>query len=198
MRMFMSRAMDPRPLLAAAAVAALSASAAQAQLISFPVFLDGPSEAPPNASPGTGVGQIDIDPTLHTLRVSVTFSGLLGNTSAAHIHAATAVPFQGLAGVATQVPSFMGFPLGVTEGTYDMTFDTLMASTYNPTYINNNGGTPASAEAALFQSFAQGRAYLNIHSTMFPGGEIRGFLPAPGAAALLGLGGLCAARRRRN
>lgn len=41
--------------------------------------------------------------------------------------------------------------------------------------------------------------YVNIHSTMFPGGEIRGqVVPAPGALALLGLAGLANLRRRRR
>jgi uncharacterized protein (TIGR03382 family) len=82
----------------------------------------------------------------------------------------------------------------------DQTLDMTLASSYNPSYITANGGTPASAEAALFAAIAQGRAYLNIHSNTFPGGEIRGFLviPSPGGAALLGLGGLVALRRRRR
>jgi len=52
----------------------------------------------------------------------------------------------------------------------------LAASSYNPAYITNNGGTPASAWAALRTAIAAGKAYLNIHSNLFPGGEIRGFL----------------------
>lgn len=40
--------------------------------------------------------------------------------------------------------------------------------------------------------------YVNIHSAMFPGGEIRGqVVPAPGALALLGLAGFAKRRRRR-
>ena len=42
-----------------------------------------------------------------------------------------------------------------------------------------HGGTPEGAEAYLFQSIADGTAYLNIHTSMFLGGEIRGFF-APG------------------
>lgn len=38
-----------------------------------------------------------------------------------------------------------------------------------------NGGTVAGAEAALANGFASGTSYLNVHSTTFPGGEIRSF-----------------------
>ncbi|MGH9882656.1 MAG: CHRD domain-containing protein, partial [Pyrinomonadaceae bacterium] len=96
---------------------------AKADPVIFFANLSGPAEAPPNASPGTGTGIVTYDSTLHTLRVQVTFSGLLGNTTASHIHSATASPLSGTAGVATRVPTFIGFPLGVTSGTYDMTFD---------------------------------------------------------------------------
>jgi hypothetical protein len=110
------------------------------------------------------------------MRVQATFSGLLAGVSAAHIHAPTAVAGTGTVGVATTLPTFPGFPSGVTAGTYDQTFNMLLSSSYNPSYVTNNGGTPASAFAALRAAITAGKSYLNIHSTMFPGGEIRGFL----------------------
>src|SRR5687768_8746783 len=142
--------------------------------------LSGPAEAPPNASPGTGKALVTIDVAANTMRVQATFSGLLAGVTASHIHAATAVTGAGTAGVATTLPTFPGFPAGVTAGTYDRTFDMTLASSYSAGYIANNGGTPASAFVALRNAIAAGRAYLNIHTAMFPPGEIRGFLlPCP-------------------
>jgi hypothetical protein len=73
----------------------------------------------------------------------------------------------------------------VTSGTYERSFDTSAASTYNPAFVTANGGSVPAAEAALAASLAARTAYLNIHTTMFPGGEIRGFLAVPEPATLL-------------
>src|SRR3954470_6321132 len=72
----------------------------------YTASLSGPNESPANASPGTGSVIITIDLDLFTMRVEASFSGLQGTVTAAHIHAATATPFSGTAGVATQTPSF--------------------------------------------------------------------------------------------
>ena len=191
--------------LAVLAVALVGVTrASHAAPIMYFANLNGPSESPPNASPATGFTEVDFDIVAHTLRVQVTFSGLLGPTTASHIHSPTALPGTGTSGVATQTPSFDGFPLGVTSGTYDHTFDTTLASTYNPAFVTADGGTPAGAEAALAASLPAGTAYLNIHTTVNPGGEIRGFLlpsaavPEPASITLMAIGvlGLLFARHR--
>src|ERR1043165_1907628 len=116
------------------------------------VNLSGPNESPVNNSPGTGKALISISGNLMT--VHITFSGLTSGTTASHIHAATAVPFTGTAGVATTTPTFTGFPLGVTSGTYDHTYDMTQTTSYNAAYISANGGTTASAFAALKTAIA--------------------------------------------
>jgi hypothetical protein len=186
-----------------AATMAFAAATCPAQ--TFLASLSGPNESPSNGSPGIGGAVVTLNSVANTMRVQVSFSGLTAGTTASHIHSATALPGTGTAGVATTTPTFPNFPLGVTSGSYDQTFDMTMASSYNPAFVTANGGTPASAEAALFASIMNGTAYLNIHTTAFPGGEIRGFLtavPEPGTIGLLsGLtvcGSLFVLRRRRR
>lgn len=176
---------------------------ADAAIISYMADLNGPNESPSNASPGIGSARVDIDNVANTMRVQVSFSGLLSTTAAAHIHAPTATPGTGTAGVATTTPTFAGFPLGVTSGTFDSTLDLTAASSYNPAYVTANGGTAAGAQTALLAAMAAGTSYLNIHTSQFPAGEIRGFLvpvPEPASLVMAGLGGLIvlAARRMRR
>lgn len=165
--------------LALGTLIALTAPAAvQAAVLSYSAPLTGPAESPPNASPGSGFAQVDLDDTAHTMRVVVTFQDLLGTVTAAHIHGPTVLAGSGTAGVATMTPTFTGFPAGVTAGSYDHTFDLTSTASFNAAFLAANGGTAASAEAALAAAIAAGKAYLNIHSSMFGGGEIRGFLTA--------------------
>lgn len=180
----------------------LTVAASLAAPITYVVTLNGPNESPANASLGIGNGVVTIDSISNLLTVNVNFSGLTGTVTASHIHCCTAVAGTGTAGVTTETPTFGGFPLGVTSGSYSNTYNMTLAASYNPAFITANGGTVASAEAAFFAGIAANKSYLNIHSTVFPGGEIRGFLtptPEPGtfglmSAAILGLG--FAARRK--
>lgn len=210
----MIRRLSSRTAAGLLTLAALSP--ASAALLTYDADLSGANESPAVPSTGTGYALVTYDDLAHTLRVQAAFSGLVGTTTAAHIHCCAAPP--GNAGVATQVPSFAGFPLGVTSGSYDNLFDLTLSSSWNASFVTAQGGTLAGAEAALATGLAAGQAYLNIHTAFRTAGEIRGFLqacapgtsntcgpptsgvPEPGALALLGAGiaGLATMRRRRQ
>ena len=182
----------------------LPARATYATPITFVAVLSGANEIPPTGSPATGSAKILLDPVAHTIQINVTFAGLTTPDTAAHIHCCLPFPFDPInVGVATTVPAFPGFPLGVTSGTYSSAVLSLMdPATYNPAFITLEGGI-AGAEAALVAGIENGETYLNIHTQQFGGGEIRGFLvaaPAPSTFLLLGAGlaGLACVSWRRH
>jgi hypothetical protein len=174
-------------------------SSADATVITFKAFLDGPSENPPVASPGTGEATVIYDDVAHTLQVDLEWEGLVGTTTVAHIHCCVDPP--GTVGVATFPGTFPGFPVGVMAGTYTGSWSLTDTASYTATFLTDfGGGTAAGAEAALVAGMLDGRAYVNIHSSFAGGGEIRGFLrevPEPGTLVLLALGMMGVVARRR-
>lgn len=108
----------------------------------------GANEVPANSSTATGTIGGTYDTVTNILKFRIVFSGLGSNTVAAHFHSPA---FPGAnAAVAF---AHAGFPTGVTSGTLDTTSITL-------------------TEAQEVQLLA-GKWYSNIHTTNFPGGEIR-------------------------
>lgn len=168
---------------------------AQGTTIHFTTLLSGSNEIPANASFGTGTGDVYYDDVMHTLQVNLTWAGLTGTTTAAHMHApattaqiSTAVPFNGTWGVATQPGTFTGFPTGTTSGSYaGAAYSLLDMTNYTAGFVTANGGTAASAEAALLSYMLSGKAYLNIHTSVYPGGEIKGYLTVPDSASTAGM-----------
>jgi hypothetical protein len=156
------------------ALVCLCVGTAQAVDFQYTATLNGAAENPPNAATGTGVGLFTLDGSLFTYDVS--YSGLTGTPTAAHIHG----------------PALPSANAGVVFGINPDGSLTAAAGRYFGT---------ANLTAPQIEALNDGLWYVNIHSASFPGGEIRGqvtVVPEPSTVVLgvLGTGGLLLLRRR--
>ena len=141
----------------------------------FEAFLSGLGENPPNASPGTGFGTVVLNLAQNQIVVDESWSGLTAAATASHIH--------GPAGAGTNAPvlfPFAGVPSSTAGSIPEQTFS------ITPTEVDD-----------LFKGFL----YMNVHTSTFPGGEIRGQLllvPEPSAIILGGMGAVVLARQHRR
>jgi hypothetical protein len=195
----MKRVLSVLALAAASTAIAVPAGAAPADP-SYRAVASGALESPPNASPGASLVTIELSGK--DLLVDLPFRDLDGTTTAAHIHCCTSTAFTGTAGVA--VP-FLDFPLGVITGSYNKAISLDDASLWDPAFVSAHGGTVASATSAFIDGINANEAYVNIHTNLYPNGEIRGWLvaapPVPETAEwsmlAVGLAGLMWMSRRR-
>ena len=185
-----------------ATAALLVAGAAQASVTTY--FTNFEPEGGGTRS-GTGTASAAFDDVSNVFTFLAVFSGLSGLTTQAHFHCCTTAPFMGTAGIAIDSPT-LPIPLGVSAGSFGATFDLDDAASFHPPFITASGGL-AGAIARFRAGLDNGQTYLNIHTTTFGGGEIRGFMrvpePASAALALVALAALAAlgavgGRQRRS
>ena len=123
--------------------------------------LSGGTEVPPNATPATGNATVVLNAPGTQLSVSVQFQNLTAAWTAAHIHGPA--PAGSNAGVKWGLLSGWVFGAGNTSGT----LTNFLVSGITPTDVAN---------------LNSGQFYVNIHTSTFPGGELRaqlGSAPVP-------------------
>ncbi len=155
-----------RHSLLAALLALAAASTAFAQT-TYTTVMTGGNEVPPVATPATGTATVVLDAAQTQLSITCAFQNLLGTYSNSHIHG-PATP-----GVNAGVRwGFTGAPAGwvFSNANHDGTLTNFLVTS----------GITATDVANL----NNGLTYVNLHSSLWPGGEIRGQLglaPVPTA-----------------
>ncbi len=173
--------MKPTKSIRAIVAAALLAVSGWSQAASYSLYATLDGSQVPTISPGTGTGLMTYDDATNQLNWNTSFSGLLAGATAAHFH--------GPAAPNTNAGVQVTIPLG---GFMNMTSGTLI-------------GAATITEAQETQLLSD-LWYINIHTSSYPGGEIRGqvqVVPLPAAvwlfgSGLLGLGALIRRRRHAN
>jgi hypothetical protein len=141
-----------RRVLLASALAATFAASATAATVTYTAKLSATREVPKNDSKGTGTFDATFDTQTKTLKYTLTFDGLSGPATAAHIH-----------GPATRTTN-----AGVVAPLGDK----------NPTSPVTGSVTLTDDQA---KDLRTSKLYVNVHTAANPGGEIRGTIYHPGS-----------------
>ncbi len=112
--------------------------------------LTGAQEVPPVATAGTGSAVFSVNSVTGAISGTVSFSGLSSVAVAAHIH-------EGAAGVNGLIIIPLTGGIGLTRGTWMVPAGTVLT-------------------AAQLNALQAGGLYVQIHTQLFPAGEIRGQL----------------------
>ena len=147
--------MSPRILGLAAGAVMIAAWVPASRSVTYVARMTGAQETPANNTKGTGTATFTLDGT--KLGYVVTIDGLSGPPTMAHIH----IGAMGVAGPPVYtfaIKPNAGTSGTISEGTIDLTKD---AST----------GVSGDSLKMLLNT---GKAYVNVHSKNFPGGELRG------------------------
>ena len=132
----------------------------------FVTSLIGSNERPAVNSSGTGTADVTLDAAATTITYKVTFGGLADSAIAAHIHG----PFDPANPGSGTAPVVLGFSPVPRDKSGTIT-GTAVKGTAS---LGNNVSWDS-----LLVLLRNGHSYVNVHSKLYPGGEIRGQLLHP-------------------
>jgi hypothetical protein len=166
---------------------------ASADIITYNFNLDGGQEVPPNASGAVGAAQLvyDTDTMMYDMDLMAFGIGLgdlldVGpNSTPVHVHMA---------------PAGANGPIVVDLGFASSFFDDGLGIRLqiNDALFGGTQGGVDSDPAVVRDALLAGNLYVNIHTSTYGGGEIRGqIVPEPASLALMLLGLVPAIRRGR-
>ena len=146
----------------------------------FRATLRGLGEAPPVATQASGSFSATLSSDGTTLSYTVTYANLNAQVLFSHIHFGLPKEAGGvmvfLCGPAAGAPG--GPPAGFPNppACPDSTSGTVSGSVTAANVVgpNSQGITPGADFAKVVQAMREGAAYVNVHSSRSPGGEIRG------------------------
>jgi hypothetical protein len=146
----------------------------------FTAKLRGLGEVPPVATAATGSFSATLSADGTTLNYTVSYNNLNAQVLFSHIHFGFTKENGGvmvfLCGPAAGAPG--GPPAGFPNppACPDTTSGTVSGSVTAANVVgpNSQGITPGADFAKVIQTLREGAAYVNVHSTRSPGGEIRG------------------------
>lgn len=185
--------------LSIATVALLGAGPARASLLvwDFPISEDqvrnGPEPDGSTNSPATGHGHVTYDTATNVISYTISWNNLFGELTKLHVHG----PADENTSTARHILEIFGppdIPASVDLHTDTWTDSHQLETLSQPGYEDI---TPTQIVGIM----SSGLAYVNVHTTVFGAGEIRGNLglptPAPSTAMLFALPPLTLLRRRR-
>ena len=154
-------------VLVAAALVGFAAAPTSAQTFTLTASLNGANEPPiPGINTGAfGSATVVVDMTARTVTYTVNVFNLPSGVIASHIHA-------GAAGTAGPVVVNFAPPVPASN---DFTFTGTVKDTE---FVLSAGNAALGIRSAddMFQAILGGNSYVNVHSAVNPGGEIRGQL----------------------
>ena len=158
-----------RRLLSVAGVAALAlvgAASAEAQNQNFTALLSGANETPGIASGAGGTAPITLNTATRTVTYKVDVYNLPSGATAAHFHSAGP-------GVSGPVVVNFTVPAGISN-------DFSISGTASASDLVPRGEQGIRSWDDFIQALTLGQVYVNVHSSVNPGGEVRGqVVPVP-------------------